>query len=135
MQVENLVHDLPLSVYLQEIEKIGKAVARPVIRFQAHTGGSADNIDMSDAGNDVRGRAVFIIPVIEVLDRTGKQIGPDLAINCGVVMKRRLHSVAFPGSGAINIVLEDFCDCFIFGDIDCAGRHSVHPFKCVYRTV
>src|SRR4029453_11176130 len=75
VQMENLVHDLPIPVDLKQCEQIGKPMPGPVVEFQPHRGNRPDDVDAGNPGLESRCRTVLVIPVKELLDGASKQVG------------------------------------------------------------
>ncbi len=43
--MEDLVHDFPFSVDLEQRKQVGEPMAGPVVEFQSHRGNRLDDID------------------------------------------------------------------------------------------
>jgi hypothetical protein len=52
MKVENLVHDVPFAVLLEQGEHVGEAQSGPVVDLEAHIGDRADDVDLGNARLD-----------------------------------------------------------------------------------
>ena len=76
MEMEDLVHDLPLAIQLQQREHVREARPGPVVDFEAHIRDCPDDVDFRNARLDVGGGAILVIPIVEALDRSRKEIGP-----------------------------------------------------------
>ena len=49
VQMEDLVHDLPLPVDFQQREQVGEPVTGPVVEFEPHGGDRANEVDAGEA--------------------------------------------------------------------------------------
>ena len=58
------------------------------------------------ARDTVLGRTVAVVPVVQVLDRSGEQVAADIAVDGRVGMEGRLHVLALAADGALDVVLD-----------------------------
>lgn len=72
VQVEHLADDFPLTVELKQIEKIRKAMTRPIVGVNTDIGAGSNNVDRGNFWMNVFGGAVGIVPVKQALDRAAK---------------------------------------------------------------
>src|SRR5882762_2001469 len=117
MEVEHLADDLPLAVELDQIEEVGEPVAGPVVDVDAHAGAGTDHVNVGEAGLNVLGRAVLVVPVVQALDRTAEQVLAHVAVDRRGVMEGRLHGRALAAARALEVVSDKLRDGIDFIDV------------------
>jgi hypothetical protein len=100
----------PLAVDLDQGEEVGEAVAGPVVEFDAHRSRAAFDIDPDIAGDQVGGWAIFGVPVIEHLDRSGEQLRTYVTADGGQFVEDRAQSIDVAGLAALDVGLHDPAD-------------------------
>ena len=111
--MEDLVHDLPLPVDFEHREQVGVPLVGPVVEFQPHGGDRADDVDAGDPCLEPRRRTVLVIPLKELLDGAGDQVGTGIAEDRCLLVKGGFHVGASARLGSIDIGLDGLGDCVI----------------------
>src|SRR6185369_12591652 len=135
MEMENFVDDLPLPVNLEQSEEVGKAMYGPVFEFEPYGGDGLDDVDAGDASFELCGGAVLIVPVIELLDWTSKQVCADVAENRGVRMERFFHHRRVAVLATLHVELDRVRDCVVLLQLDCVSSERLfllHKFSWAY---
>ena len=78
MQMENLVHDLPVPVNFEQRKEISEPVTSPVVQLQPHSSNRINNVDAGDSGLEVFCRSVLVIPVKKLPVFSPCHLDPDL---------------------------------------------------------
>ena len=73
--MEDLVHDLPLPVDLQQREQVGVPVTGPIVEFQPYGGNRINEVDAGDPCLEPCRCTVLVIPGKELLDGASEQVG------------------------------------------------------------
>src|SRR5690554_5667333 len=110
-------------------------MAGPVIDFQTCGRYCADDIYLGNAVYEITGRTVLVVPVIEILYRSGKKCVTDIAEYGGIFVKGWPHVFAAAGSGAVDVMLQHTNDGFVFTDINCIHSHAPNPLLGLYRAI
>src|ERR1041384_2225267 len=118
MKMEHFVHDFPLSIDFEKCEQIGETVNAPVVELEPDDGDRLDEIDACDTALEFCRRAVWIVPVKQSLDWSGKKIVADVTEDRRIGMKRFLHLCGVARFPAVDIVLNGFRNRIIFTDVD-----------------
>ncbi len=74
VQMEDLVHDLPLPVDFEQREQVRVSVTGQVLEFEPGGGDRANDVDAGDPRLECRRRAVLVVPGEKLLDRAGEQV-------------------------------------------------------------
>jgi len=117
VQVEDLTYNLPLTVELNEIEEIRKAMACPVIRVDSDIGTGTNHLYTAYFCLDVFGRTIRVIPIEQALNRSAEEIVTDIPEDSRIVMERWLHCCALSRPSAINVKLDNLRDGIDFVNI------------------
>jgi len=133
--MEDLVHDLPLTIDFEQREQVGETKTGPVFKLKSHGRDGTSDIDAGDSVLEFRRRTVVVIPCEKVLDGSCEQIGSDIAEDGCVLVESGLHVVAFAGSGTIDVVLDDLGDNVILADVGRGITHVCYTFISVVRFV
>lgn len=92
--MEDLALGFPFPFDFEQRKQIGEPMPGPVVEFQPHRRNRAGEINAGNPGLKLCRRAVLVIPVKELLDRPGEQVGADIAED------RRLRPALFRGRRA-----------------------------------
>src|SRR5882672_7639120 len=127
MEMEDLVHDLPLPIQLQQREHVSEARSRPVVDFQTHVRDRADDVDLRNTRLDSSGWTILVVPIVKPLDRSSKEIRSHISKNRSVLVEGGLHFASLPRFRAVQIMLNDLRDGFIVAQIRSCATHLLTP--------
>ena len=131
MQVEDFVYDLPLAVDFEKREHVSESIAGPVLEFEPDGRNAFDDVDARDSSLQLCRWTILVVPIEQVLNRTGEQVGTNIPKDRRSRMERKFHLVRTTCLPAIDVMLNRFGNRVILAQANGSGTR--HLLFCLHN--